>query len=226
MNRLICVLVSSALVGSLAVTAQPPGGGRGGPGGPQQGQRGQGSQQGRGPGGFQQGGGPGGGGPGGQHGGPPPNPVMEALDVDRDHVISAREMANATASLKKLDKNRDGKLTSDEMHPEGGHGGPGGQMGNRGPGGPPGQGGPGGGRGGPPGQGGGHGGPGGPPTKEKFMDHAMTFDVDKDGKLNRSELEKMATALVAEMNNRGPGGQGGPGQSNDRGNRQRPAIEE
>lgn len=208
MNRLICVLVSSALVGSLAETAQPPGGGRGGPGGPQQGQHGQGSQQGRGPGGFQQSGGP-----GGQHGGPPPNPVLEALDADRDHVISAREMANATAALKKLDRNRDGKLTSDEMHPEGGHGGPGGQMGSRGPGGPP-------------GQGGGHGGQGGPPTKEKFMAHAMTFDADKDGKLNRSELEKMATALVAEMNSRGPGGQGGPGQSNGRGNRQRPAIEE
>jgi hypothetical protein len=36
---------------------------------------------------------------------------------------------------------------------------------------------------------------------------ALTFDADKDGKLSRSELEKLAE----EMGRRGPPGRGGPG---------------
>ena len=40
--------------------------------------------------------------------------VLGALDADRDHVISAAEIANAPAALKKLDKNHDGKLTAEE----------------------------------------------------------------------------------------------------------------
>ena len=74
--------------------------------------------------------------PGGEGGGPPrgmpPFPVLLALDADRDGTISAREIANASAALKKLDKNHDGKLTEDEMRPKfgGGPGGPGGQRPN------------------------------------------------------------------------------------------------
>ena len=60
--------------------------------------------------------------------GPPPNPLVTALDTDEDGVISAKEIENAAASLKKLDKNGDGKLTADEMRPD---------FGGRGPGGPP-----------------------------------------------------------------------------------------
>ena len=93
----------------------------------------------------------------------PMNPIVEALDLNHDGIIDADEIAKAPESLKKLDKNGDGKLTPDEYRPQraGGMGGPGGQGGpgmrgggreGGGPGGPGGQGGPGG-RGGAGGQG-------------------------------------------------------------------------
>ena len=64
------------------------------------------------------------GGPGGQR---PAFPLVDALDVNKDHIIDAAEMANAVAALKKLDKNGDGKLTPDEYLPAR----PGGQSGQR-----------------------------------------------------------------------------------------------
>jgi hypothetical protein len=42
---------------------------------------------------------------------------MEALDANHDGEIDANEIANASAALKALDKNGDGKLTQDELHP-------------------------------------------------------------------------------------------------------------
>jgi hypothetical protein len=81
-------------------------------------------------------GGPGGpGGPGGRR--MPPSPLMEALDANHDGVIDATEIANASAALKTLDKNGDGKLTQDELRPHRPPGGPDGQ--GRPPGGPDGQ---------------------------------------------------------------------------------------
>jgi EF hand len=57
-------------------------------------------------------------GPGpGRHGHHPPDPLMLALDVNHDGVIDADEIANASATLKALDKNGDGKLTLDELRP-------------------------------------------------------------------------------------------------------------
>jgi hypothetical protein len=53
------------------------------------------------------------------HHGPPPMPLFDALDTNHDGVISADEIANASASLKTLDKNGDGQLTPDEYHPHG-----------------------------------------------------------------------------------------------------------
>ena len=47
----------------------------------------------------------------------PKPPIEQALDTNADGVIEAGEIANAPASLKKLDKNGDGKLTSDEYRP-------------------------------------------------------------------------------------------------------------
>ncbi len=79
------------------------------------------------------------GGPGGPGQGPGPGmrpmPIIEALDLNKDGVIDADEIAKAVESLKKLDKNGDGKLTPDEYRPArpGGPGGPGGQGGPRGP---------------------------------------------------------------------------------------------
>ncbi|MGN6547148.1 MAG: EF-hand domain-containing protein [Aureliella sp.] len=55
-------------------------------------------------------------------------PLMAALDADGDGEISASEIDGAVAALKKLDKNSDGKLTTEELLPEGMRGpfGPGG----------------------------------------------------------------------------------------------------
>ena len=80
--------------------------------------------------------GPGGpGGPGPQR--PPAPAIVAALDANHDGVIDAQEIANASAALKSLDRNGDGKLTPDEfMGPRPQRpGGPG-----RGPGGNPGDG--------------------------------------------------------------------------------------
>ena len=51
-------------------------------------------------------------------------PVMTALDSDGNGEISPEEIKGAVAALKKLDKNKDGKLTEDELRPNfGGRGG-------------------------------------------------------------------------------------------------------
>jgi Ca2+-binding EF-hand superfamily protein len=48
----------------------------------------------------------------------PPLPLVLALDTNHDGVIDANEIANASAALKTLDKNGDGKLTIDEYMPK------------------------------------------------------------------------------------------------------------
>jgi hypothetical protein len=58
-------------------------------------------------------GGPGGQGMRGQR--PPPPAIVAALDANHDGVIDAVEIANASAALKALDRNGDGKLTPDEF---------------------------------------------------------------------------------------------------------------
>jgi len=68
---------------------------------------------------------------------------------------------------------------------------------------------PGGPRGGPPG------GPGGerrgPPSPEQFVERAMSFDADGDGKLDRTELTKFGEEMAARRMRGGPGGPpGGP----------------
>jgi hypothetical protein len=52
---------------------------------------------------------------------------VTALDVNGDGVIDADEIAKASASPKKLDRNGDGKLTEDEYLPprQAGRSGPG-----------------------------------------------------------------------------------------------------
>jgi hypothetical protein len=45
------------------------------------------------------------------------HPVLAALDADHDGEISAWEIDRAAAALKKLDRNRDGYLTADELLP-------------------------------------------------------------------------------------------------------------
>jgi len=215
------VFFVAAVMGlTAAAMAQPPGG----PGGRREGGPGPGGPGGRGP-GF----------------GPPPSPIIDALDANGDREISAQEIEQAAAALKKLDRNDDGKLTEDEFR-----GGPP-RPGDRGPQGPGGRGRPDDerapgregdrgapgrpdeSRGGPPGPGGppglgGPGGPrfGGPPDPEMFVERAMAFDADKDDKLSRDELRKMAESF-----GRGPVGGpdrfDGPNRRPDRGDRpQRP----
>jgi hypothetical protein len=46
-----------------------------------------------------------------------PEPIVRALDTDKDGVISAAEIANAPKALLTLDKNGDGKLSADEIRP-------------------------------------------------------------------------------------------------------------
>jgi Spy/CpxP family protein refolding chaperone len=83
---------------------------------------------------------------GGMAGQRPMLPIIEALDLNHDGIIEAEEIAKASESLKKLDKNDDGKLTPDELRPPrlggmGGFQGPAGQGRRGGPGGPGGPGG-------------------------------------------------------------------------------------
>jgi len=60
-------------------------------------------------------------------------PVMTALDSDGNGEISSEEIKGAVLALKKLDKNKDGKLTEDELRPNfGGRGGASGQRPSRG----------------------------------------------------------------------------------------------
>ena len=89
-----------------------PNGGQGGPG---QGRPGAGEPgQGR-PG---QGGGFGERGQGGRGGSRPPNPVMEAIDKNKDGTLSTEELKNAAKALATLDKNKDGKIDQEEMRPQ------------------------------------------------------------------------------------------------------------
>lgn len=151
------------------------------------------------------------GGPGGGRGFMPPNPLLEALDTNKDGEISAEEIANAVASLKALDKNGDGKLTGEEIRPAfRGFGQPGG------PGTP--------------------GGPGGALSPEAMLARWMEQDKNGDGKLSAEELGDRGPRMLEaadtnkdglldkaeleaygrQMMERFRGGQGGPG---GRGNR-------
>jgi len=49
----------------------------------------------------------------------------------------------------------------------------------------------------------------GPPSPERMVEHAMTFDADGDGKLDRAELTKFAEEMQAMRKRGGPGGPGG-----------------
>jgi hypothetical protein len=62
-------------------------------------------------------GGPRRGGPG--HGGPGRffNPVVRAIDTDKNGELSATELTNAPAAIRTLDVNNDGTVSADELHP-------------------------------------------------------------------------------------------------------------
>lgn len=113
-------------------------------------------------------------------------PVMKALDADGDGDLSEKEIENASVALKSLDKDKDGVVTADELRPDFGRG-----VEGRGPGGPPREAADG---AGPPREGRGFGGGRGfgAPRPEEFVNRALEYDEDKDGKLSKDELTKWA----------------------------------
>ncbi|MCH9655629.1 MAG: hypothetical protein K0U86_21595 [Planctomycetes bacterium] len=129
------------------------------------------------------------GGPGGRPSFMKMLPIIVVLDANKDGEISKEEMENATAALQKLDKDKNGKLTEDELRPNfGRRGGD-----RRGPGGPGNVGGRDGDRRGP-------GGPGGPGNREGFSSESfikkiMDNDKNKDGKLTKEELPERMQSM-------------------------------
>ena len=103
---------------------------------------------------------------------PPSNPIVEAIDKDKNGSLSAEEIKNAVAALKSLDKNGDGEISREEMRPEG--------FGRPGQG-RPGQGGP------------GFGGPRPEFNAEEFTKNFVSRmltenDKNKDGKIDKKEV--------------------------------------
>ena len=154
--------------------------------------------------------------------GPPPerrDGLRDALDTNGDHELDADEIKNASANLAKADRDGDGKIDHEEFRPplpaiprgEGGFRGP-----------PPGR--ERGSEGGPV-RGGGFRGEGGPrpeggPSPERFVERAMTFDADGDGKLDRTEVEKFAGEMMQRL--RGGMAERGTGPAGERGGGFRP----
>ena len=113
-------------------------------------------------------------------------PIIVALDANKDGEISKEEINNASAALQKLDKDKNGKLTEDELRPDfGRRGGD-----RRGPGGPDDFG----------GRDGDRRGPGGPDNRNafsaaSFIEKIMSNDKNKDGKLTKEELPERMQSM-------------------------------
>ena len=103
------------------------------------------------------------------------NPIVTALDADRDGTISAAEIKNAPNALAVLDKDKDGKITREEVRPNFGPGGPGERR--------------------PEGREGG--GPQGGNAAAEMVKTLMAFDKNGDGKLSKEELPERMQGMFA-----------------------------
>ncbi len=108
------------------------------------------------------------------------SPILNGIDVNHDGVITADELANAPAQLRKLDKNGDGKLTQDEagLQMMGGRGGGRGRGEGRGE-----------------GEGGGDEPPSPAPTAEELTATLMVFDKNHNGQLEKDEVPERMQGL-------------------------------
>src|SRR5580698_209166 len=107
------------------------------------------------------------------------SPILNAVDVNRDGVLSAAEIADAPAQIRKLDKNGDGKLTQDEagLRMGGGRGGGRGRGEGRGE------------------EGGGDEPPAPAPTAAELTATLMMFDANHNGQLEKSEVPERMQGL-------------------------------
>ncbi len=155
------------------------------------------------------------------------SPILNAVDVNHDGTLSAAEIADAPAQLRKLDKDHDGTLSREEAGLQmGGRGGRGRGEGGRGE-----------------GEGGGDEPPAAAPTAEELTATLMMFDANHNGQLEKSEVPERMQGLfergdtnhdgiltrdeiakLAEANRqqangggRGLGGPGGEGRGEGRG---------
>jgi Ca2+-binding EF-hand superfamily protein len=102
--------------------------------------------------------------------------IFQALDTDHDNTLTAAEIDAASAGLKQLDKNGDGKVTADEF-PAPRPAAPGGR-----------------GRGG---SGVGDEAPAAPPTPDELVAMLMSYDKNKDGKLTTTEVPERMQGVFA-----------------------------
>jgi len=137
------------------------------------------------------------------------DPLRRALDTNGDHELDADEIAKAADSLAKLDANGDGRITREELFPPPPPGFPPRGPGDRERGGPPAplnefRGPPREGEPGPPPPRPGETREGGP-SPERFVERAMSFDADGDGKLDKAELGRFAEEMMTRMRPPGEG---------------------